>query len=186
MKKPPKKTEIPTAADVNTIAEVFGLTPRSIQNLEKQGIAVRVAHGQYDLVASVRNYITSLQAEASPQEDSEFAVARTRVYRARAEILEAQSQALRGQLHDAELVKEVVTEGISDIRAKFLAIPTRLAPILADEPDPAKCSEIIRDAIYEALTECSKYNGREVVRRYLAKQNKAPARSEQEDLQEVL
>jgi len=185
MKKPPKTTEIPTAADVNTIAEVFGLTPRSIQNLEKQGIAVRVAHGQYDLVASVRNYITSLQAEASP-EDSEFAVARTRVYRARAEILEAQSQALRGQLHDAELVKEVVTEGISDIRAKFLAIPTRLAPILADEPDPAKCSEIIKNAIYEALTECSKYNGREVVRRYLARQGKAPTQTEEEDLQEVL
>lgn len=185
MKKPPKDQQKITC-DVHQLAESLGMSARNVQLLEKEGVAVRVSHGRYDLHSTIRNYIASLQADASPQEDSEFAVARTRVYRARAEILEAQSQALRGQLHDAELVKEVVTEGISDIRAKFLAIPTRLAPILADEPDPAKCSEIIRDAVYAALTECSKYNGREVVRRYLARQGKAPTQTEEEDLQDAL
>lgn len=179
MKKPPTDHQKITC-DVHQLAESLGMSVRNIQILEQRGIAVRVSHGKYDLGASVRNFVAHTEAEASPQEDSEFAVARTRVYRARAEILEAQSQALRGQLHDAELVKEVVTEGISDIRAKFLAIPTRLAPILADEPDPAKCSEIIRDAVYEALTECSKYNGREVVRRYLARQGKAPTQTEED------
>jgi len=184
MKKPLKDQQKITC-DVHQLAESLGMSARSVQLLETRGIAVRVAHGKYDLGASVRNFVADLEAEASPA-DNEFELQRTRVYRARAEILEAQSQALRGQLHDAELVKEVVTEGISDIRAKFLAIPTRLAPILADEPDSAKCSEIIRDAIYEALTECSKYNGREVVRRYLARQGKAPTQTEEEDLQDAL
>ena len=184
MKKPPTDHQKITC-DVHQLAESLGMSVRNIQILEQRGIAVRVSHGRYDLHSTIRNYIKSLQAEASPA-DTEFELQRTRVYRARAEILEAQSQALRGQLHDAELVKEVVTEGISDIRAKFLAIPTRLAPILADEPDPAKCSEIIRDAVYEALTECSKYNGREVVRRYLARQGKAPTQTEEEDLQDAL
>jgi hypothetical protein len=153
--------------------------------LEKQGVVIRLAHGQYDLAASVRNYIAHLEDEAA-SEDGEFEIQRTRVYKARAEILEAQSQALRGELHDAECIKEVMGDAISNARAAFLGLPTRIAPILADESDPNKCSEIIREAIYEALTHCSKYDGREVLNRYLAKQNKAPARSEQEDLQEAL
>jgi phage terminase Nu1 subunit (DNA packaging protein) len=185
MKKPPKTTETPITADVHTLAEVFGLTPRSVQLLEKQGIAVRVGHGRYDLHLSVKRYIAHLEAEAA-SEDVEFEIQRTRVYKARAEILEAQSQALRGELHDGECIREVMGDAISNARAAFLALPTRIAPILADEPDPNKCSEIIREAIYEALTHCSKYDGREVVRRYLAKQNKAPARSEDEDLQDAL
>ena len=178
MKKPPTDHQKITC-DVHQLAESLGMSVRNIQILEQRGLVVRVGHGKYDLGASVRNFVAHIEAEASPA-DTEFELQRTRVYRARAEILEAQSQALRGQLHDAELVKEVVTEGISDIRAKFLAIPSRLAPILADEPDPAKCSEIIRDAVYEALTECSKYNGREVVRRYLARQGKAPTQTEED------
>jgi hypothetical protein len=119
-------------------------------------------------------------------EDGEFEIQRTRVYRARAEILEAQSMAMRGELHDGECIREVMGDAISNARAAFLGLPTRLAPILADEPDPNKCSEIIREAIYEALTHCSKYDGREVVRRYLARQGKAPTQTEEEDLQDAL
>lgn len=171
--------EIPTAADVNTLAEVFGLTPRSIQNLEKQGIVVRVAHGQYDLVASVRNYISHLQYEVA-SEDGEFEIQRTRVYRARAEILEAQSQAIRGELHDAACIAEVMGDGLANMRAKLLAVPTTAAPRVADETDPNKCAAIIETLLHEAMLECSKYNGREVVRRYLARQGKAPTQTEED------
>ena len=179
MKKPPKTTEIPSTADVHTLAEVFGLTPRSVQKLEKEGVVIRLAHGQYDLAASVKRYIAHLEDEAA-SEDGEFEIQRTRVYRARAEILEAQSMAMRGELHDGECIREVMGDAISNARAAFLGLPTRLAPILADEPDPNKCSEIIREAIYEALTHCSKYDGREVVRRYLARQGKAPTQTEED------
>jgi hypothetical protein len=179
------KTEIPSTADVHTIAEVFGLTTRSVQLLEKQGIAVRVGHGRYDLHLSVKRYIAHLEAEVASG-DAEFEVQRTRVYKARADILESQSQALRGELHDAECIKEVMGDAISNARAAFLGLPTRLAPILADEPDPNKCSEIIREAIHEALTHCSKYDGREVVNRYLKRQGKLgsdAAKDEVEDME---
>jgi phage terminase Nu1 subunit (DNA packaging protein) len=184
MKKQPKDQQKITCS-VHQLAEAWGMSERNIQHLEQRGIAIRIAHGRYDLAASCRNYIAHLEDEAS-SEDTEFEAARTRVYRARAEILETQSKAIRGELHDATCIAEVMGEGLANARAAFLAIPTRISPILADESDPNKCSEIIREAIYEALTHCSKYDGREVVNRHLAKQSKAPARSEDEDLQEVL
>jgi len=161
------------------MAESLGMTTRNVQLLEKQGVVVRTGHGRYDLHLSVKRYIAHLEAEESPA-DTEFEAQRTRVYRARAEILEAQSEALRGTLHDAGLVKEVVTEGISTIRAKLLALPSRLGPLLADEPDPNKCASLIETLLHEAMLECSKYNGREVVNRYLARQGKAPTQTEED------
>ena len=157
------------------------MSARNVQLLEKEGVAVRVGHGKYDLGSSLRNFVAHIEAEASPQEDAEFEIQRTRVYRARAEILEAQSQAIRGELHDGGCIMEVMGDALSNLRAKMLAIPSRLAPILADESDPNRCAEIIRDAIHEALAECSKYNAREVVRRYVAKQGKARTQIEDED-----
>ena len=183
--KPTKKPEIPSTADVNTLAGIFGLTPRSIQNLEKQGIAVRIAHGRYDLVASVRNYIQHLEDEAA-SEDSEFEFQRTRVYRARAEILECQAQAIRGELHDAACIAEVMGDGLANMRAKLLAVPTTAAPRVADETDPNKCAAIIETLLHAAMLECSKYNGREIVNRYLKKQGKLAtdaAKDEVEDME---
>ena len=189
--KPPKKTdttktEIPSTADVHQLAEIFGMSTRSIQNLEKQGVVVRTGHGRYDLHLSVKRYIAHLEDGAS-SEDSEFAIQRTRVYRARAEILEAQSQAIRGELHDAACMTEVVGEGLANMRAKLLALPSRLAPLLADESDPNKCASLIETLLHEAMLECSKYNGREVINRYVKKQGKAPTegQSNTEELQKT-
>lgn len=179
MKKPATNQQNITC-DVHQLAGILGLTPRSIQNLEKQGIAVRVAHGKYDLGASVRSYIQHLEEETA-SEDAEFEIQRTRVYRARAEILEAQSQAIRGELHDAACIAEVMGDGLANMRAKLLAVPTTAAPRVADETDPNKCAAIIETLLHEAMLECARYNGREVVRRYLARQGKTPTQIEDED-----
>ena len=188
--KPTKKTdttkpEIPSTADVHQLAGIFGLTPRSIQNLEKQGIAVRVGHGRYDFSASVRNYIQHLEDEAA-SEDAEFEIQRTRVYKARAEILECQAQAIRGELHDGACIAEVMGDGLANMRAKLLAVPTTAAPRVADETDPNKCAAIIETLLHAAMLECSKYNGREIVNRYLKRQGKLAtdaAKDEVEDME---
>jgi phage terminase Nu1 subunit (DNA packaging protein) len=178
------KTEIPSTADVHTLAGIFGLTPRSIQNLEKQGIAVRVGHGRYDLHLSVKRYIAHLEAEVASG-DAEFEVQRTRVYKARADILEAQSEALRGELHDGACIAEVMGEGLANIRAKLLAIPTTAAPRVADETDPNKCAAIIETLLHEAMLECSKYNGREIVNRYLRRQGKLASDTAKDEVEDM-
>ena len=182
MKKPtnPKPQTLLVSASV-LAAALGGVTPRYVQQLEKKGIVKKTARGVYDLCASTAGYIEWQKSQENESEDS-FKAQRTRVYRARAEILEAQSQAIQGQLHDAACITEVVGEGLANLRAKMLAIPNTAGPRVADENDPNKCAAMIETLIHEALTECSKYNGREVVNRYL-KRNEP--KQEEEDAGEA-
>ena len=163
---------------VKVLAEALGgVTPQYVQQLEKKGIVKKTARGVYDLCASTAGYIEWQRSQENESEDS-FKAQRTRVYRARAEILEAQSQAMRGELHDAACITDVVGEGLANLRAKMLAIPTTAGPRVADETDPNKCAAMIETLIHEALAECSKYNGREVVNRYLKRNDPKPEEEE--------
>ncbi len=154
-----------------------GVTERYVRDLEKKGIVKKTGRGVYDLVVSTAGYIIWRNSQEDESEDS-FKAQRTRVYRARAEILEAQSQAMRGELHDAACITEVVGEGLANLRAKMLAIPNTAGPRVADESDPNKCAAMIETLIHEALAECSRYNGREVVNRYL-KRNESKQEEEE-------
>lgn len=160
-------------------AALGGVTPRYVQQLEKKGIVKKTARGVYDLIASTAGYIAWRNSQEDQSEDS-FQAQRTRVYRARAEILEAQSRAVRGEFHHAACIAEVMGEGIANLRAKLLAIPTTAGPRVADESDPNQCASLIESLIHEALLECSKYNGREVLNRYLKRNEKIePEESEE-------
>ena len=178
MKKPtnPKPQTLLVSASV-LAAALGGVTPRYVQQLEKKGIVKKTARGVYDLCASTAGYIEWQRSQENESEDS-FKAQRTRVYRARAEILEAQSMAMRGELHDAACITDVVGEGLANLRAKMLAIPTTAGPRVADETDANKCAAIIETLIHEALAECAKYNGREVVNRYLKRNDPKPEEEE--------
>ena len=178
MKQPtnPKPQPLLVSASVLAVA-LGGVTPRYVQQLEKKGIVKKTARGVYDLCASTAGYIEWQRSQENESEDS-FKAQRTRVYRARAEILEAQSQAMRGELHDAACITDVVGEGLANLRAKMLAIPTTAGPRVADETDANKCAAIIETLIHEALAECAKYNGREVVNRYLKRNDPKPEEEE--------
>lgn len=163
-------------------AALGGVTARYVQQLEKKGIVKKTARGVYDLCASTSAYIAWRNSQEDESEDS-FKAARTRVYKARAEILESQSKAMRGELHHAACIAEVMGEGLANLRAKMLAIPTTAGPQVADETDPNKCASIIQDLIYEALSECSKYNGREVINRYIKRHDPNPEKESGEEME---
>lgn len=158
-------------------AALGGVTPRYVQQLEKKGIVKKTARGVYDLCASTAGYIQWRNSQEDESKDS-FNAQRTRVYKARAEILEAQSMAMRGELHDAACIAEVMGEGLANIRAKLLAIPTTVGPRVADESDPNKCAAMIEALLHEAMAECSKYNGREILNRYLKRNKQKPEEEE--------
>jgi hypothetical protein len=74
---------------------------------------------------------------------------------------------------------------VANARSRILAIPTLVAPRVADESDPAVCLEIIRDAAHEALTELTDYNPDKVVARFYkqleAERNESPEADEAEE-----
>jgi phage terminase Nu1 subunit (DNA packaging protein) len=174
----PNKTEAQTVP-VAALANIFNITQVRVQQLAKMGVIVKASRGTYLLWASVKGYIKYLQERAAGKgmgegEAGEYEKQRTRVYRARAEILEAQSMAMRGELHDASCIAEVMGEGLANMRAKLLAIPTTAGPRVADETDPNKCAALIETLLHEAMAECSKYNGREILNRYLKRSEAKP------------
>lgn len=168
-----------------TLAKLFNITDVRIQQLAKLGIVTKAARGRYELWQSIRGYIKYLQERAAGKsigrgdgDESSYEVQRTRVYRARAEILEAQSMAMRGELHDAACIAEVMGEALANMRAKLLAIPTTAGPRVADETDANKCAALIETLLHEAMLECSKYNGREILNRYLKRNEPKPEEEE--------
>ena len=179
-KNDPAETSVPSG----TLAKLFNITDVRIQQLAKLGIVTKAARGRYELWQSIRGYVRYLQDRAAGKgmsgdgDESNYEVQRTRVYRNRADILESQSQAIRGELHDAACIAEVMGEGLSNIRAKLLAIPTTAGPRVADETDPNKCAALIEALLHEAMAECSKYNGREILNRYLKRNEAKPEEEE--------
>jgi phage terminase Nu1 subunit (DNA packaging protein) len=180
-KNDPAETSVPSG----TLAKLFNITDVRIQQLAKLGIVTKAARGRYELWQSIRGYIKYLQERAAGKsigrgdgDESSYEVQRTRVYRNRADILESQSQAIRGELHDAACIAEVMGEGLANIRAKLLAIPTTAGPRVADETDANKCAALIETLLHEAMAECSKYNGREILNRYLKRNEPKPEEEE--------
>ena len=78
---------------------------------------------------------------------------RARLAKERANKIAFENELVRGNYFHVADVDKAWVEITTVVRTKILALPTKLAPVLAVEMDPAKCNEIIRSAIYDALDE---------------------------------
>ena len=65
---------------------------------------------------------------------------------------------LRQELCSTQDVIKAWTDVLSACRAKFLAMPTKIAPLLATEDDAAVVKDILEKQIHEALTELANYD----------------------------
>lgn len=79
---------------------------------------------------------------------------RARKTRAEADLQELKLAETRGRLLDADLVRKSFVALLARFRARVLAIPTKAGPLCATA-DAKKCRVIIKDHVYEALTELS-------------------------------
>jgi hypothetical protein len=89
---------------------------------------------------------------------SSYDEARTRKINAEAEIAEMELAKIRLQLCPTEDVVKAWTDVLNACRAKFLSLPTKIAPLLAQEDDASIVKDILESQIYEVLTELSNYD----------------------------
>ncbi len=59
------------------------------------------------------------------------------------------------KLLDAEAVKEEWSRLVMNFRARMLALPGNVAPLVAVAGDVVACEAIVKERVYEALTELS-------------------------------
>jgi len=88
---------------------------------------------------------------------SSYDEARTRKVNAEAEIAELELAKIRGTLCMTNDVVAAWESVLHACKAKFLALPTKVAPILATETDVVVAKDHLENAIREALAELSNY-----------------------------
>jgi hypothetical protein len=88
---------------------------------------------------------------------SSYDEARTRKVNAEAEISELELAKIRGTLCMTNDVVAAWESVLHACKAKFLALPTKVAPILATETDVVVVKDHLENAIREALAELSNY-----------------------------
>lgn len=151
------------------LANLFGLTPRRIRQLENEGVIKKVARGKYSLQENIKSYITFIKTTVNLKEntitseeikinyDEEHALLEKR----KREKIELELAAMRGTMHFSEDVERVMNDMLSNFRAKVLALPSRVAPRLIGIDTIADIQEILQIESLEVLQELSEYNPNE-------------------------
>lgn len=150
---------MPTSYPVSTIAKLFGLTERRVQQLARDGIIPKPEKNQYELIGCVRSYINYLQQRAfgkgaAPQ-DTHFE--RARLLKAQADMAEIELAERTGQLVTVERIEADWVQMVTACRAKLLGIPTKTAYQIANLKDPEEVEKFLKRTIHEALLELANY-----------------------------
>lgn len=115
----------------SVLADLIGVSPRSITDLAKRGILVRADKGGgFDLRKSMRGYCEHLRKLATGR-GGESAIAsataqRARLAKAQADLAETKAAQLRGSLLDAGEVEREWSSVLREVRAGMLAVPSRV------------------------------------------------------------
>lgn len=92
---------------------------------------------------------------AESDEAMTYDVARRRREAAEARIAEMKQAEMEGVLIRVDSVRSSMATKISGARDALLQIPSRLAPVLAAEPDLLKVTSLLEDALRQALADLS-------------------------------
>ncbi|OPJ63698.1 hypothetical protein [Clostridium chromiireducens] len=157
--------------DVNSVvvsstvlADMFGLTTRRIRMLADEGIIHKTSRGRYNLQENIKSYIVYLKANQDLKEkivdddrldpDEERAL----LTRRQREKLELELAAMKGQMHFSNDVERVMNDMLANFRAKIIALPTKVSPILIARNDISEIQELLQREFFEVVTELSCYD----------------------------
>jgi len=137
---------------IKTLCSLLDLTPQRIQQLTAEGILVKVARGRYDLVKSVRGYISYLRDRASRAASGEdTSLSRKRMVDA--DLAEIELKIRKAEIILVSDVDEMQQRIAATVRTKLLGVPSKVAPLITPKMNAARIEAIVRTAIDDALLE---------------------------------
>ncbi len=142
-----------TSYPVSTIAKLLNITERRVQQLAKENIIPKSEKGRYDLVATIQGYVKYLQSQLAQGEFRDLKHEKTRLTKFQADKALIDLKLLQTEAILISDVEKQVSDMIAIVRARLLALPNKLAPIVVNEADTNVVEDIIKNAIYEALQE---------------------------------
>jgi phage terminase Nu1 subunit (DNA packaging protein) len=148
-----------------TIADLFGITERRVEQLAQKKIIPKAGKGVFDLGPTVQAYIRYLHGLISGGISADTTELNQRLLQAQAEEKEAKANmaklelsVMQGRLHESEHVKKIMTDMIVACRSRFLAIPSRASTALVSMTEPADIAEYLQGLVYEALNALAEYD----------------------------
>lgn len=157
-----------TTATTTQLAKIILLSERRIQQLVRAGIlkhafdedSGRELRGRFHAIPNVQNYIRYLRQEFGSEDISEtrFLDARSRRMAAMASAEELRLAVLRKELHRGEDVEFFMSNRDTAIRARILAISSRITRLLVGKTDPVEIRSIIDAETFAVLDELSSYD----------------------------
>ncbi len=137
------------------LCDLFEISPATLTDLKKRGIAVHLSHDTSDLTATTRAYVQHLRSIAAgwgtTDQAAQLTAERARLAREQADAQALKNGKLRGELVEAAEVERQWGDLLRKVRARILAVPSRLR---ADLPEVAgETFHAIDRALRDALTE---------------------------------
>lgn len=136
------------------LCELLSISPALLSDLKKRGIAVHRGQNAYDLRATVRAYVEHLRSVASGRGGEEqvtsLTAERARLAKEQADGMALKNALRRGELVEASEVERAWSDTLRQVRARILAVPSRLRQSLSlTPPDAERIDRELRDALSE-------------------------------------
>ena len=141
------------------VAEHLDCSPEWVSRLKSQNILPSAPGKSMSLDQCRVAYINYLRTKArmtSNTDDGTITEHKTRLTSAQADKAEMEVQVLSSSLIKAEDVRTSWTEFVSNVRAKLLNLPAKMAHQVIGLDHYAEAEELLTNEIYEALNELSK------------------------------
>lgn len=143
-------------ASVSVAAAHVFLTPANFMRLVDARVIVRSARAEYDIDVVREQYIRHLQAGAAGRLKSgplDANQERARKDKEMADKTALQNGLMRREIVTRSFFHRFMTEAFSRCRAKMLAIPSKLAPVVIHLDSIPAAQAKLTDAVHEALAE---------------------------------
>ena len=141
------------------VAEHLDCSPEWVSRLKGQNILPSAPGKSMSLDQCRVAYINYLRTKArmtSNTDDGTITEHKTRLTSAQADKAEMEVQVLSSSLIKADDVRNSWTEFVSNVRAKLLNLPAKMAHQVIGLDHYAEAEELLTNEIYEALNELSK------------------------------
>lgn len=148
---------------VGVLANMFSLSERRIRQMAEEGILVRASKGRYKLVDSLKNYLLALKLAAeganvdNPDGDINIDEEKALHERIKRHISEMKLQVMKGELHKAADVEQVMMDMLASFKTRVMNIPSKVAPVLENR-DTAYIKDHLTKEVMEVLNELKDYN----------------------------
>ena len=137
------------------VADWLALTPKRVKQLRDEGVLIEKKPGLYDLRASVLRYVNYIRTGNRADLNGERAL----LTKAKREAADMENDVRRGTLHSSEDIEKGIKTMCLNIRSRFLTLPAKLAPKLAEmNGNQAAIFDELNRAMKEALEGLSNYN----------------------------